>query len=143
MERLYSYGDMPPWGEGPVQQKIHGHPEYIEQNFPLTDRFVHCRVTRSGSGANAVAESARVVRKEDHGTDEEEFHRQREVAKERLEEPMDAKHQHRDLRTPEMMGSRGGGNPLASGAVGAVALGILAVGVFVFRSQRKVTSKTS
>ena len=49
VEKFYSYGDMPPWGEGPVQQKIHGHPEYIEENFPKTDKFNHCKVERLGT----------------------------------------------------------------------------------------------
>lgn len=26
VENFYSYGDMPPWGKGPEQGKIHGHP---------------------------------------------------------------------------------------------------------------------
>ena len=49
VEKFYSYGDMPPWGEGPQQQKIHGHPEYIEENFPKTDKFNHCKVERLGT----------------------------------------------------------------------------------------------
>lgn len=43
---FYSYGDMPPWGKGPEQQPIHGGPAYIEENFPLTDRFTTCHVQR-------------------------------------------------------------------------------------------------
>lgn len=46
VEAFYSYGDMPPWGKGPVQGKIHSGPEYIEENFPLTDKFDVCRVER-------------------------------------------------------------------------------------------------
>eukprot|EP00934_Nitzschia_sp_Nitz4_P000697 Nitzschia sp. Nitz4//scaffold206_size41850//20353//21492//NITZ4_007422-RA/size41850-snap-gene-0.4-mRNA-1//1//CDS//3329541565//697//frame0 len=45
-EKFYSYGDMPPWGKGPVQGKIHGHPEYIEEEFPKLDKFLHCKVER-------------------------------------------------------------------------------------------------
>mmetsp|Transcript_13627 Transcript_13627/g.23202 ORF Transcript_13627/g.23202 Transcript_13627/m.23202 type:complete len:271 (+) Transcript_13627:32-844(+) len=48
---FYSYGDMPPWGKGPVQGKIHAGPSYIEDNFPLTDKFQTCNVERGGSEA--------------------------------------------------------------------------------------------
>ncbi|CAB9521524.1 trans isomerase-like 1 [Seminavis robusta] len=44
IEELYSYGDMPPWGKGPVQGKIHSGPDYINDNFPLIDKFEECRV---------------------------------------------------------------------------------------------------
>jgi len=46
VQELYSYGDMPPWGKGPKQDPIYGGPEYIETNFPLTDRFETCKVRR-------------------------------------------------------------------------------------------------
>ena len=45
--RLYSYGDMPPWGHGPEQPKIHAGPQYIEENFPKIDKFTRCKVQRS------------------------------------------------------------------------------------------------
>uniref|UniRef100_A0A6U9YFP8 PPIase cyclophilin-type domain-containing protein n=1 Tax=Pseudo-nitzschia australis TaxID=44445 RepID=A0A6U9YFP8_9STRA len=48
-EQFYSYGDMPPWGKGPAQGKIHSGPEYIEEGFPLIDKFLECTVKRSGS----------------------------------------------------------------------------------------------
>jgi cyclophilin family peptidyl-prolyl cis-trans isomerase len=57
VEAFYSYGDMPPWGKGPVQGKIHSGPEYIEENFPLTDKFDVCRVERLGKEAKNVAET--------------------------------------------------------------------------------------
>lgn len=44
IEELYSYGDMPPWGKGPVQQKIHNDPNYIPNEFPLLDKFENCQV---------------------------------------------------------------------------------------------------
>ena len=56
VEAFYSYGDMPPWGKGPVQGKIHSGPEYIEENFPLTDKFDVCRVERLQKGAKSDAE---------------------------------------------------------------------------------------
>ena len=58
----------PPWGKGPVQGKIHGHPEYIEENFPLIDKFVHCKVERLN-----VEEEGEVIYKADKKTDEEAF----------------------------------------------------------------------
>jgi len=45
---LYSgYGDMPPWGKGPVQGKIHAGPEYILESYPKLDSFQKCSVKRS------------------------------------------------------------------------------------------------
>jgi hypothetical protein len=35
------------WGKGPTQGKIHGHPEYIDEGFPLTDKFLLCTVKRT------------------------------------------------------------------------------------------------
>jgi hypothetical protein len=46
VNQFYSgYGDMPPWGNGPTQQKIHdGGEAYMLENFPLMDRFLTCTV---------------------------------------------------------------------------------------------------
>merc|ERR1711862_862297 len=44
------YGDMPPWGKGPVQGKVYSGPSYIEDNFPLTSRFKTCTVERGDDG---------------------------------------------------------------------------------------------
>jgi hypothetical protein len=52
VQQFYSeYGDMPPWGKGPVQQKIHGTDGllYITDNFPLLDHFLECQVVRKPS----------------------------------------------------------------------------------------------
>ena len=39
------YGDMPPWGEGPEQWRIEEEGvEYMEQNYPLMDKFETCTV---------------------------------------------------------------------------------------------------
>ena len=46
IRQLYSYGDMPPWGEGPEQGPIYDGPEYITKNFPKLDRFEICTVER-------------------------------------------------------------------------------------------------
>lgn len=41
------YGDMPPWGKGPEQGPIHNKgSRYIEENFPLLDKFNTCQVRR-------------------------------------------------------------------------------------------------
>jgi hypothetical protein len=81
VEQFYSYGDMPPWGKGPVQGKIHGHPSYITENFPKTDRFLTCKVERlretSEKGVNAV------LMKEDGTTDEEAFQKARHEMEEK------------------------------------------------------------
>ena len=50
IRNLYSYGDMPPWGKGPVQGKIHSGRSYIEDNFPLSDKFLSCTVKRLSEG---------------------------------------------------------------------------------------------
>uniref|UniRef100_A0A7S2LII9 PPIase cyclophilin-type domain-containing protein n=1 Tax=Leptocylindrus danicus TaxID=163516 RepID=A0A7S2LII9_9STRA len=44
---LYSaYGDMPPWGHGPVQGMIHRDGKaYIEEQYPKLDSFISCLVT--------------------------------------------------------------------------------------------------
>jgi hypothetical protein len=49
-ERFYSYGDMPPWGHGPLQNKIHNGREYIDTEFPLLDSFETCTVERIVTG---------------------------------------------------------------------------------------------
>jgi hypothetical protein len=39
------YGDMPPWGKGPEQWRIEEDGvEYMEQNYPLMDKFETCAV---------------------------------------------------------------------------------------------------
>lgn len=46
VDKLYSqYGDMPPWGHGPVQGKISNEGmAYIEREFPLLDAFTTCHI---------------------------------------------------------------------------------------------------
>mmetsp|Transcript_10701 Transcript_10701/g.29530 ORF Transcript_10701/g.29530 Transcript_10701/m.29530 type:complete len:158 (+) Transcript_10701:835-1308(+) len=60
------YGDMPPWGNGPVQGKIHGNPNYIAIEFPKLDRFETCEVRRmtpeDKRAAAAAARTAEEVR---------------------------------------------------------------------------------
>jgi len=71
-EEFYSYGDMPPWGQGPIQGKIHGHPEYIEEGFPLTDKFLKCTVKRSGTSVVEKNEDAMNVHDNTKSTIDEE-----------------------------------------------------------------------
>ena len=59
--KFYSYGDMPPWGKGPVQGKIHSGRKYIDENFPLTDKFKTCTVEIVGSNPDAVNEGKGAV----------------------------------------------------------------------------------
>jgi len=51
VRNLYSgYGDMPPWGKGPQQGPIRNRgASYIENDFPLLDKFETCTVRRVGS----------------------------------------------------------------------------------------------
>jgi hypothetical protein len=46
VRNLYSYGDGPPFGNGPAQGKIHSGRRYIEETFPLLDHFITCEVSR-------------------------------------------------------------------------------------------------
>jgi hypothetical protein len=47
VRKLYSYGDMPPWGKGPEQGPIRNRgSKYIEENFPLLDKFETCTVSK-------------------------------------------------------------------------------------------------
>ena len=56
LKKLYSYGDMEPFGAGPAQRKVATGPEYIETNFPKTDRFRTCTVKRIMLDANVEEE---------------------------------------------------------------------------------------
>jgi peptidyl-prolyl cis-trans isomerase A (cyclophilin A) len=53
VRNLYSYGDMPPWGEGPQQGPIRNQgAKYIEEGFPLLDKFNKCNVLRTGASTH-------------------------------------------------------------------------------------------
>ena len=49
IRKLYAgYGDMPPWGKAPEQQKIRNRgASYIKEDFPLLDHFETCTVRRT------------------------------------------------------------------------------------------------
>jgi peptidyl-prolyl cis-trans isomerase A (cyclophilin A) len=52
----YSYGDMPPWGEGPDPQLIYppnGY-EYLKRSFPQLDYIETCRIVPSHDNDNDV-----------------------------------------------------------------------------------------
>jgi cyclophilin family peptidyl-prolyl cis-trans isomerase len=73
----YSYGDGGARGPGPDQSRIWNGPQYIENNFPLTDSFETCQVERrpfDGMKSNeaeqgsAGSTSANEVPKQDGGS---------------------------------------------------------------------------
>jgi peptidyl-prolyl cis-trans isomerase A (cyclophilin A) len=62
VRKLYSYGDMPPWGKGPEQGPIRNRgSKYIEENFPLLDKFETCTVSKM----NPSPEDGKTVMKEE------------------------------------------------------------------------------
>lgn len=137
-EEFYSYGDMPPWGEGPVQQKIHGHPEYIEENFPKTAKFVHCKVERLN-----IEEEGGITYKADKKTDEEEFARDRELMQVNGggvkvnggQEPY-RPHIKDQMGLPSQMDA-------FSTYGGLVVLSTMAVAMLLLNSRKKVTGKSN
>lgn len=55
------YGDIPPFGHGPDQQKIHNRGnQYVRDDFPLVDFLTSCRFEYDdeNEGANTAADSA-------------------------------------------------------------------------------------
>lgn len=72
VKNFYSYGDMPPWGQGPVQGKIHSGRSYIEDNFPLTDKFHTCTVQRKRSQSPDQNETEEKLLEEQHEEVQEE-----------------------------------------------------------------------
>jgi len=62
IQKLYAeYGDMPPWGKGPVQQKIRNQGRvYIEKEFPLLDHFLECTVDKNDGTVENPALSSEI-----------------------------------------------------------------------------------
>lgn len=57
VRKLYSYGDMPPWGKGPEQGPIRNRGiQYIAENFPLLDQFHTCTVSKMEASQEVVEE---------------------------------------------------------------------------------------
>jgi cyclophilin family peptidyl-prolyl cis-trans isomerase len=150
VKNFYSYGDMPPWGKGPVQGKIHGHPEYIENEFPLTDKFVKCHVERKGK----ADDSFKKEKEEDQQREllEEEENQVKEPNR-RGHEDLSDKQRHRDLRTPDMIQAQQrimkeqqeaeAGIDLITLAAVAFAVAVLALMLVLLKGRRKVTAKDS
>lgn len=137
-EQFYSYGDMPPWGKGPVQGKIHGHPEYIEENFPLTDKFVHCKVERMN-----VEKEGNIVYKKDKETDEEEF---AEARAEAAANPLGAERELLQVQAPYRPHVRDQpGLPMMNDSVstygGIAVLATMGIAMMLLRSRKKEESK--
>jgi cobalamin biosynthesis protein CobT len=65
-------GDMPPWGKGPVQGKIHNKPDYIKNEFPLIDKFETCTVIIHKPGGASSPEDPDAVEGDGSGEEEEE-----------------------------------------------------------------------
>jgi hypothetical protein len=147
VEQLYSYGDMPPWGKGPVQGKIHGHPEYIEENFPDLDKFIRCKVERLN-----VEQEGGIVYKADHKTDEEEFAQQREEEPiQREEEPIepDAGEKRILLQVPphrphlrDQPGLPAGMDPFTTYS-GVAILAVMGVAMLLIKSRKKEDAKSN
>jgi cyclophilin family peptidyl-prolyl cis-trans isomerase len=133
-EQFYSYGDMPPWGKGPEQGKIHGNPDYIPNEFPLIDSFIHCKTERLTNGG--ATDTYKVLRKSDGVSDEEHFKKQRQAAQEAGAEGATIR-----LNKPSLESTDDPATILIAGA--AVLAASLAVILLLFRSRQKVTSKTS
>ena len=117
---------MPPWGKGPVQQKIHGHPEYINDNFPLIDKFVRCKVERLN-----VEKEGDVVYKADHKSDEEEFAKARELSS--------AEYRPHVQDQPHLLA---GSDPMTTYA-GVAILAVMGMTMFLVSNRKKVVGKTN
>lgn len=70
VKNLYAgYGDMPPWGKGPEQGPIRRKGStYLEENFPLLDKFETCHVERMGerpSGHHRAGEDKKAASPKD------------------------------------------------------------------------------
>ena len=53
---MYEKINLVAWGKGPVQGKIYNGPQYIEEGFPLIDKFLGCTVERRDGSVAANAE---------------------------------------------------------------------------------------
>ena len=74
---------MPPWGKGPVQGKIHQDPNYIPNEFPLTDKFENCKVIIHRPGEEEEASLDAGDRGDDATEEEVEEEIEEEVERER------------------------------------------------------------
>lgn len=115
------------WGEGPVQGKIYGGPGYIEENFPRTDKFIHCKVERLNT-----AKEVHVLHKGDEGADEEEFHQARAQ--------MEANNDFSQVRGGAGLQLAGSDNVLV---FGGFFVGIMMMALLTMKNRKKVVSKSN
>jgi hypothetical protein len=157
VDNLYSYGDMPPWGKGPEQGKIH-NPSYITENFPKTDKFRTCKVERLRE-TKTSERGVNVLMKEDGTTDEEEFHKAQQEMEEKerdlknaaaheeqpiLEELVNVREK---LKVPYIRKPLGGGsrrdNDIMLVYIGMGAMVVMIVILLAMKRGKKVASKSN
>lgn len=169
VEKFHSYGDIPPFGKGPEREwhfschwllaqdwyqltpalyshtifsepKIHGHPEYIEQEFPLTDKFIECHVQRM-EGGDLGGELE---------VDPQEEQRERNLRSNQKDNQENQRH--RDLRNPDMfqaqkklMKEQGMDGPATSVVAASAIVVFLVLGIIymLLKGRRKIESKTN
>jgi hypothetical protein len=128
-QQFYSYGDMPPWGNGPLQGKIRQGPDYIEDNFPLTDRFETCTVQRKSH---------------EHEKDDHEKVANQEAASSSFRIVSEKKtiNDHNASSTEKLTFAEKDGISPGGGSIIVVVVGISII-MWMIRSRRKTLSKTS
>ncbi len=87
LDSLYKgYGDIPPFGKGPDQQKIHNRGNsYIKENFPLTDFITSCEEITAVTESEVVD----VTKETDDGAENKEDVAARVISEEEEEEEVD------------------------------------------------------
>lgn len=123
------------------EQKIHGHPEYIETEFPLTDKFIECHVTRLEGG-----EFGGVMERD---PEESERNLRRKERKPKLQDDP----RHRDLRNPDMFqtpkkllkGQQQANEPAIPVVAATVVVVVLVLGIIyvLLKGRRKIQAKTN
>jgi hypothetical protein len=102
--KFYSgYGDMPPWGKGPTQQDIRSQGiSYIQENFPLIDSFLECKVKRSSGGTSSGASPDRNLKREEKQNvkDTHNSHKEHAQEQKRHHDPAGQAHGHTNIRVP-------------------------------------------
>ncbi|KAL7566453.1 hypothetical protein ACA910_000931 [Epithemia clementina (nom. ined.)] len=110
-KQFYSYGDMPPWGKGPVQGKIYDGPQYINDNFPLIDKFKSCSVKRFRPGQAGYAVDQYHDREPKTDAEENKSHLEQnahEALDEEEEEEEEEEGDDEDDEEQEQIGEEGG-----------------------------------
>jgi len=121
-----------------IEANIHGHPEYIETLFPLTDKFVECHVSRIEGGQ--FGGKLELV-------ENEQPERQIHLRKQKQLDP-----RHRDMRNPDMFQAQsklikehGNTSSPTSVMVTEAFVVVLLLGIVygLLKGRTKVLSKTS